>query len=625
MGEREMTTSPPAAGPVEVTAASTWRRLCPLGDWRDPVLEAVEECLAAPDTAAALERAVETGSYPAEVVAELQRRGLARLFAEAPGDELSRVTAYHLSALNELAARYDGSLAITLGVNALALLPVYIGAGDELLAEVFGRVRRGAFASLLLSEREHGSNLTRNRARAEPGTLDGDGVFRPAGDGDGRSSHGPPSHYRLHGRKDFINGGARHQLLVALLRTADHGATDDGPLGAARDFTLFLVERGPGVEAERRWRTLPTPAADISSVGFAGVVVPATKIVGRPDEGFPLIQKTLSLSRGAIGALATGAAERAGELAFEHARRRDIYGGPILGLDAIADHLMRQAALERLAAAASLKSTAVTNALGLGAAYYTAVAKYVCCAAAEEAVDEGRRVLAAHALLVEYPYQRLVRDVLLYGVFDGTSHLMLEQIQWRLEQLVAARGTDRAAADPLAAAGEIYRTPPRRILEVCRRPARPLMLSPEAGARALAERPGSVPAEPLAEVAGGLLDLVGRLREDGRWEKDQGLRFTAADLLARLEAVLALVELGDPGRREALGLAPVEGGPPWEGDQVRFAAGWSGALLAAVLRRLALSVGVEPAADLAAAERELVALQAAARAGLLEAWRAETS
>src|SRR6185503_2257377 len=109
------------------------------------------------------------------------------------------------------------------------------------------------------------------------------------------------------------------------------------------------------------------------------------------------------------------------------------------------------------------------NALGLGAAHYTAVAKLACCRLAEEAVDEGRRVLGARALLAAHPYSQLVRDILLYGIFDGTSHLMLEQIQWRLAQESARPERD---ADTLSMLREIYGAPPAPLPAILRQRAR---------------------------------------------------------------------------------------------------------------------------------------------------------
>lgn len=555
---------------------SAWQRLCPLHAWRDEVLERLEAEIDDPATAAELERLEDAEEYPAPVLARLRALGLAEIVAEGEGP--SRVTMWHLCALNAIAARRNASLAITIGVNGLALIPVYLAATDAQRVRIFARVRGGASCALLLSELEHGSNLLRNQARAE------------------RVSS---THFRLEGEKHLINGATRHELLFALMRTRPGDGSS--PLASRGDFTVFCAERDDTVEVLPRHRTLPATGADIAGARFRGTRVSADAVIGREGDGFGLIQKTLIVSRGGIGALASAAASRARDLAGAYARRRDIYGGPIAALGPIQDHLLRVEALDLLAAAVSLRATAAVNALGLAAAHFTAVAKHACCALAEEAVTEGRRVLSARALLRGHPYERLVRDVLLYGVFDGTSHLMLDQLQWRLAQAAAGVAVEKEGT--VEWMRTLYATPPRRLIEAVRGPATPLLLAPSSHAAALASVAGRVDLAPLVDLAEGLLEAVRAIRSQGAWDCDAGLRFDAGEAFGGLESLFALVELADPDRRVALGLAPVDE-PTYP-----FALAWQGARVAS--RSVAIS---ERAADGAGVSRLRAAESAFLRA-----------
>jgi alkylation response protein AidB-like acyl-CoA dehydrogenase len=563
------------AGPREPSA---WQRLAPHRVHLEEPLAGIEAALDEPEIAALLVRLAAAEEYPAPVLERLRARGLAAVLAEDPDapPAASRVTFWHVGALNAAAARRDGSLAITIGVNGLALLPAYIAATPEQLRRIFARVRGGASASMLLTELAHGSNLLANEARA---TREGEA-------------------YRLDGEKDLINGASRHELLFVLARTGDAGraaGAAEAPLAGRGDFTFLFVERGAGVEALPRWRTLPAPAADIAGVRFSGTRVPLENAIGGEGEGFPVVQKALAVSRGGIGALASGAASRARELAAGYAERRAIYErGPISSLGAIAAHLARLEALDVAVAALALKATAAVNALGLGAAHYTAAAKLVCCALAEEAVAEGRRVLGSRALLRDLPYEPLVRDVLLYGVFDGTGHLMLDQLAWRLAQ--AAGPAVPAAGDTRPETARIYAAPPRRLVEVLRARARPFVAPAEAHARALGHGP-------LAEVAGALVATTRALREAGRWDADQAVRFDAAEALGLLEAALATLELTQPEVRAALGVpGEVE---PRDALAGRRAVGMLGARAAVRVRGLALREGIAPPPGLVGAEGAL--------------------
>lgn len=575
------------AGEVPVTPdeASAWQRLCPLSTDQLAPVPALAGHLDRPEVARRLAAADATRCPPDDVLAELRDLGVTAVF------DPDTATAVHVNALNAVAARHSGSLAITLGVNALALLPLYVAGTPEQCRRAGAVLRRGGAAALLLTELDNGSNLARTRTRAEP----------------------VPGGHRLTGEKHLINGGTRHDLLVTLARVA---GTDD--LG------LFLAERDETVTALPRWRTLPAAAADISGVRFAGT--PAD-VIGAPGEGPNLLQLTLALSRGGIGSLASGAASGALADALRYARERDVYGEPIVHLGAIAEHLFRAAALDVLVASTALKATFLINAIGPAAAHVTAVAKYACCVLAEQAVTEGRAVLGARALVEESGYAARVRDVLLYGVFDGTSHIMLDQLQWRLERFAAGNGR---ADDGRAVLADAYARAPQPLVRVARLRLRPYAPAPAVRAAALAAAGDRPAVAALGALLAALLDLVAAARRSGRWARDQAWRFAAAAVLAEAEALLAAVELVDPDCRARGGLPGRAGA--WDEAALGYALGWRGgdlagrvALLAADLAADGTAVpdGPDQAGLLAAFAAELAPARAALRARLTTAASAD--
>ena len=481
---------------AEVTAPglSAWQRLGFHDLARDALLVSLENYLDSPDTRTAL-RELEAGeTYPAPVLDGLRELGLMQIFAPHPEGSATaeaRMTAFHMCSLNALAARRDTSVAVTLSVNTLALLPAYVAATPEQLVHIQGLVAAGGFSSLLLSELSHGSNLLANQARAERGVLDEAGAFAPV------AADAPCTHYRINGEKDLINGTNEHTLLFPFLRTRNFEAAGGRiePLQARADFTMFFLERGPGMQPLPRWRTLPAQGADISGIRFEDVVVPAGNVLGREHGGMSLAQKTLVLSRGGVSSLAAGCLSKARDLATHYAAHRAIYGQPIHHLGAIADHLVRLEALDRTVSAVALRTTALLNAVGVGAGHYTAAAKSVAPAFAEEGVREGQQVLGARALLHEMPYAGVMRDVVLFGVFDGTQHVMLQELGHRL-LLEARRAANGDAREPstLARMRAVYETPPRPIRRVLRDRQPRFLLALEQHLRELAQLPGEDPA-----------------------------------------------------------------------------------------------------------------------------------
>jgi alkylation response protein AidB-like acyl-CoA dehydrogenase len=513
---------------------SAVRRLSPQP--ADPLVDGLDKYLSETDVLDRVAALDANGAYPTEILAELRARGLAELFMP------DRANTPELCRLTELLARRGGGLAITVAVNALALLPVYLAGSDAQCAHVARRLRAGASAALLLTELDHGSNLLRGEAAATAT----DGGFALTGD------------------KQLINGGTAHDLLIALLRTTPAGGDGD-PFRAVGHFTLFMVDRGPTVEALPRWRTLPARSADISGVRFAGTPVPSDSVIDRVGSGFPLVQKTLMVSHGGIAALAAGAATAARALGHGYAAERDVYGAPIAMLGAIAEHLARLRALEVVVGALAVKAACATNRFGPGAGYLAAAAKFSCCRLAEEAVAEGRAVLGARALLEELPYARLIRDTLLYGVFDGTSHLMLDTLSGYVPRAGAS------GKPTLAATRELYATPPRPLREVGRRPWRPYTPSLAARSTDLAAAAGS---EPVARIASYARTLAEAAVRTEAWRTDQAYRFAAAKVLAQLEGLLATCELALPECRAAVGL-PAAADPADEVD-ARYALAWLG-------------------------------------------------
>lgn len=548
--------------------APAWRRLCPLPLDRLAPLPALTEHLDRPEAGRRLAEADAARTPPDDVLAELRSLGVAAVY------DPDTATAVHVNALNAALARHSGSLAITLGVNALALLPLYIAGSPHQRDRAGAVLRAGGSAAMLLTELAHGSNLARVATRAVP-------------DAD---------RWRLTGEKHLINGGARHDLLVTLARV-------DG----GEELGLFLAERDGSVTALPAWRTLPAAAADISGVRLDGTVA---QPIGAPGDGAGVLRLTLALSRGGIGSLASGTASGALAQAVAYARERDVYGEPIVHLGSIAEHLFRATALDVLVAAAAVKATFLINTLGPAAAHATGVAKYACCLLAEEAVAEGRTVLGSRALVEEFGYAARVRDVLLYGVFDGTSHILLDQLQWRLERFAA--GPPRGE-DGYRTLAEAYASTPQPLVHVARLRVRPFAPNPAVRAATLAAAGGRPAVAALATLLRRLFDLVGRARHSGRWAADQAWRFAGAGVLAEVEALLAAVELIDPHGRVVAGLPGCAG----EVDEAAlgYALGWRGGLLAARVDELAADLAADgPPGSAPARGDDLLAAFASERA-----------
>jgi Acyl-CoA dehydrogenase, C-terminal domain len=385
---------------------------------------------------------------------------------------------------------------------------------------------------------------------------------------------------------------------------------EPSPLSVRGDFSFLLVERDTTVSSPYRWHTLPAPGANIASVAFDGTIVPRGRCVGRVGHGFALAQKSLAISRGVIGSLAAGLSHRAVSLTTAYAQERAIYGAPILELGAISDHLMRMQALDLLITAAALRANAMLNVRGSDASHYGAIAKYACCVLLEQLVDQGRYLMGSRALLLDHPYHQIIGDALLLSAFDGTTHLVLDQIQWRLAQIASMETREQPEWPPLV--GAIYRTPPRHLLESVRSTAGVLLIHPAVYLQQLKDLPGALPLAPLLVVIDEILTVTRHCRALGIWDGDQGLRFEFSKLFAFLETLIALVELADPQRRRQLGMARLAPGSDLR-VLATFAYAWFGSQQVAALETLCARLGHKPAEAVAEAQRTFGQQMTAAR------------
>ncbi len=488
---------------------------CPASVGAHEALRAIVDYVAEPAVRVRLRDGQRRGEYPHSVLEALERRGLSQLFG-------ADATAWHLGALQAELAAADGTLAITVGVSALALLPVHLDGSAQLQRRVFARVAHGERGAMLLTEWDHGSDLLANETRA----------------------HASEGGFRIEGRKSFINGGSRHELLTVLARTRDRAMqTAEDRRAALGDHTLFWTPRDASVVTVARHPTLPTRGADISQVELRGTTVGADAIIGARGDGFAVVRRTLAISRGGIAALAAGAVATATAQARAYAQTREVYGAPILHLDAIADHVAELAELDAECSAIALRATAFANAYGVDAAPQTAAAKLVAPRIAEHATDLARRVLGSRALLEDHDLARLIRDVPLYGIFDGTQHVMLEELGFGLDRL--ARGRRLDDADPLLRAHAAWTTAPRPLRALGQGGPRLRPIDPRRHAAALASAARWSWASALPCLLESLFEVRERLVDTGAWAL-QSIRFQAAEALAWMQSCFACLELADP-------------------------------------------------------------------------------
>ncbi len=125
----------------------------------------------------------------------------------------------------------------------------------------------------------------------------------------------------INGIKLFVHDAVAADYLLVAARTRKNRRAADG-------ITMFLVDaKSPGIS----YTVLRTTAGDRKQceVVFDRVKVPAKNIVGRLHGGWPTLERVINIGAVLLSAQMVGSAEKAMEMAVEHAKTRIQFDMPI--------------------------------------------------------------------------------------------------------------------------------------------------------------------------------------------------------------------------------------------------------------------------------------------------------
>jgi acyl-CoA dehydrogenase len=305
--------------------------------------------------------------------------------------------------VNEELAWGCSGISTAIGVNSLGMLPILVAGSEEQKTEYGNRMAEGELCAYCVTEPEAGSDVA--------------GILTTAvKDGD---------NYILNGNKTFITGATNANFYTVLSYTdPDLRETKSRHKG----MSFFIVERDwDGVSVGKPFNKLGQHASDTAEVIFDQVRVPASHLLGEVGMGFYYAMKVFDHSRPSVAAGAVGVAQRAMDEAVQYAKERMSMGRPIWQYQAIghmiADMAMRIEAARLLVwkAAWSVDTGSKnTTAAAFAKAYAADMAMKVC--------TDAVQVFGGYGYMSEYPVEKLMRDIKIYQIYEGTSQIQREII-----------------------------------------------------------------------------------------------------------------------------------------------------------------------------------------------------
>lgn len=222
--------------------------------------------------------------------------------------------------------------------------------------------------------------------------------------------------YVLTGAKAFISGAGTSDLYLVMARTGE---------GGARGVSAFLVEAGtPGLSFGAQERKMGWNAQPTAMVHFDGVRVPAENRIGAEGEGFRFAMAGLDGGRINIAACSLGGAGLALETAREHLSARRQFGRPLADFQALQFRLADMATELEAARLMVRRAAFALDAGDPDATLYCAMAKRFATDGGFEVANQALQLHGGYGYLRDYPLERIVRDLRVHQILEGTNEIM---------------------------------------------------------------------------------------------------------------------------------------------------------------------------------------------------------
>ncbi len=335
-----------------------------------------------------------TAEFPIDIIKKGQQIGLVNLnIPEEYGGPGASVLDECIAG-EELAYGCSG-ISTAMSVNNLSSLPILIGGTGQQKEYWLGErmVGQGQLAAYCVTEPGAGSNVVGMQTRAER-----------VGD-----------HYVINGGKIFISN-VNYSSFYTVFAVTDPGKKHKG-------ISCFIVERDtPGISVSRHFDKLGQRAADTAEITFENVEVPADNRIGEEGMGFMLAMQVFDHSRPGVAAGAVGVARRAMEESIKYAKERETFGQPLWQHQAIG-HKIADMAINIEAARLLVWQAAWMVDHGASNPKAAAYAKAFAADMAMKVTVDAVQVFGGYGFMKEYPVEKLMRDVKVFQIYEGTSEI----------------------------------------------------------------------------------------------------------------------------------------------------------------------------------------------------------
>ncbi len=224
------------------------------------------------------------------------------------------------------------------------------------------------------------------------------------------------SDYLLSGVKQFISGAGDADVYIVMARTGDAG-----PKG----ISAFLIEKGSAglsfgpPEKKMGWHTQST-----RQVVLENVRVPATNMLGSAGTGFKIAMAALDGGRLNIAACSLGGARAAVAKALAYMQERRAFGKQLTDFQALQFRLADMATQLEVAETFLWKAASSLDSKAPNATVLCAMAKRFVTDTGFSVANDALQMLGGYGYLADYGIEKIVRDLRVHQILEGTNEIM---------------------------------------------------------------------------------------------------------------------------------------------------------------------------------------------------------
>ncbi|MCC8123379.1 MAG: acyl-CoA dehydrogenase family protein [Oscillospiraceae bacterium] len=234
--------------------------------------------------------------------------------------------------------------------------------------------------------------------------------------------------YILNGSKSYITNAGIANLYIVWARTDKSKGAPQGGLSA------FLVPADTkGLTVGKIEDKMGNRLAQQGELFFDNCAIPKGSLLSEEGQGFPVILKFVENRLPAVGAIGTGIASAAFNVAYQYAKQRVQGGTQIINHQAIA-HKLSNMLMYTEASRLLYQKAAANQDQGKPEVMEAQMCKIMGSETAVMATNETIQILGCYGYSKEYPAEKLLRDARVFTVCENGNEFMRNKIIQRYQK-----------------------------------------------------------------------------------------------------------------------------------------------------------------------------------------------